>query len=107
MNARTIAVLGYHKIGEPPNGEPPTWFYIPGEIFARQLQCLQDNGWEAISLAQFLEGLDDPEILPPRATLITFDDGCRSILGAGIECLRRFGFPAVMFVPTDYIGRTT
>ena len=59
-----------------------------------------------IDLETFLRGLEQPEILPDRAVLITFDDGCKSISGAALTCLRRFEFPAVVFVPTDYIGKT-
>jgi peptidoglycan/xylan/chitin deacetylase (PgdA/CDA1 family) len=45
-----------------------------------------------------------PESLPRRAALLTFDDGYRSNLTVAVPWLRRFGYPAVMFVPTDFIG---
>jgi peptidoglycan/xylan/chitin deacetylase (PgdA/CDA1 family) len=38
--------------------------------------------------------------------LITFDDGYRSIREAALRGLREFGYPGVLFVPSDYIGRT-
>jgi peptidoglycan/xylan/chitin deacetylase (PgdA/CDA1 family) len=44
--------------------------------------------------------------LPERSALLTFDDGCRSIRREALRCLRRFGYPAVAFVPTEYIGKT-
>jgi peptidoglycan/xylan/chitin deacetylase (PgdA/CDA1 family) len=99
-----LAVLGYHKIGEPPPGGWPTWFYIPEATFAGHLAALRDLGWQVLDLGQFLHGLDEPDSLPERSALITFDDGCRSALDAALSCLRRHDYPAVMFVPTDFIG---
>jgi peptidoglycan/xylan/chitin deacetylase (PgdA/CDA1 family) len=98
-----LAILGYHKIGPAPD-EWETWFYIPRATFVDHLSYLKDNGWQVLDLATFLRGLDDPGSLPERTALITFDDGYRSILKYGLPELRRFGCPAVMFVPTEYIG---
>lgn len=103
---RTVAVLGYHKIGDPP--PPPdgweSWFYVSEDIFARQLEFLDTHGWRVIGMSDFLHGLDDPLTLPERAALVTFDDGYRSLLDAGARQLARFGYPGVVFVPTAYIG---
>jgi peptidoglycan/xylan/chitin deacetylase (PgdA/CDA1 family) len=101
---RTLAILGYHKIGEPSPGGWETWFYIPETIFAGQLTYLHENGWQVLDLAAFLKGLTQPESLPERSALLTFDDGYRSMRRVVLPWLRRFGDPAVLFVPTDYIG---
>jgi peptidoglycan/xylan/chitin deacetylase (PgdA/CDA1 family) len=107
MNSdRSVAVLAFHKIGRPPPGETPTWFYIPEEIFAAQLAILEEEQCTVIDLARFVRGLTVPETLPARPGLITFDDGCRSLTDAALRCLLRFRFPAVVFVPSDYVGRT-
>jgi peptidoglycan/xylan/chitin deacetylase (PgdA/CDA1 family) len=50
--------------------------------------------------------LNDPETLPSRAALLTFDDGYTSVLRSAVPVLEQFGYPAVMFVPTDFIGRS-
>ncbi len=101
---RTLAVLGYHKIGPPPPDGWESWFYVPEPVFVGQLEFLRREGWGVISLGEFLRGLDDPEGLPERSALLTFDDGCRSFLDTALPCLERFGWPSVMFVPTDYLG---
>jgi peptidoglycan/xylan/chitin deacetylase (PgdA/CDA1 family) len=101
---RVLAILGYHKIGPPSPGAWETWFYVPEETFVTQLTHLRDDGWQVIDLATFLRGLEAPESLPLRAALITFDDGYRSVLEVAQPCLHRFLYPAVQFVPTDYIG---
>jgi peptidoglycan/xylan/chitin deacetylase (PgdA/CDA1 family) len=101
---RVLAILAFHKIGEPYNGECPTWNYIPEDIFLGYLRHLNENGWQVIDLAIFLRGILNPEVLPDRSALLTFDDGYRSILTIALPLLRRFRYPAVLFVPTDFIG---
>jgi peptidoglycan/xylan/chitin deacetylase (PgdA/CDA1 family) len=104
LNGRSLAILGYHKIGEPPPGGWQTWFYVPEEIFAGHLSYLREYGWQVIDLPALFRGIAAPETLPERAALLTFDDGYRSIRTVALPWLLRFGYPAVLFVPTDYIG---
>ncbi len=54
----------------------------------------------------FLDGLTDPDRLPARGALLTFDDGYRSFRTHAVPQLLRFGVPALLFVPTDFIGGT-
>jgi peptidoglycan/xylan/chitin deacetylase (PgdA/CDA1 family) len=101
-----LAILGFHKIGEPPRDGWRTWFYISEKTFVRQLRFLENHQWTAIDLAAFLRGLDEPESLPRKAALLTFDDGYRSTRRIALPWLRRFGYPAVLFMSTRFIGRT-
>ena len=103
---KRIAVLGYHKIGPPAPGGWETWFYIPEAVFAEQLATLRDGGWQAVDLATFVQGLTEPERLPERTAFITFDDGQRSVREVALPVLERFGYPAVLFMPTDFVGGT-
>ncbi len=103
-SAKFLAILGFHKIGVPSPDAWETWYYIPEATFVDYLTCLRDNGWQVIDHATVLQGLSTPEHLPKRAALITFDDGYRSVLEVALPWLRRFGYPAVLFVPTDFIG---
>ena len=101
---RALAILSFHKIGEPSHGEYPTWNYIPEGTFLGYLRHLIEDGWQVIDLATFLRGILKPDTLPDRSALLTFDDGYRSILTVALPSLLRFRYPAVLFVPTDFIG---
>jgi peptidoglycan/xylan/chitin deacetylase (PgdA/CDA1 family) len=103
-SGRTLAILGFHKIGEPPPDGWETWFYIPEATFAGHLSYLREDGWQVIDLATFLRGLRTPKSLPEWSALLTFDDGYRSMRTVALPWLLRFGYPAVLFVPTDFIG---
>jgi peptidoglycan/xylan/chitin deacetylase (PgdA/CDA1 family) len=104
-SGRTLAILSFHKIGEPSPEGWRSWFYTPEVAFVGCLSYLRENGWPVIDVTAFLGGLKLPDSLPTRAALLTFDDGYRSIREVALPWLRRFGYPAVLFVPTDYIGR--
>ncbi len=106
-----LAILGYHRIGPPPSLRPAlpaggweTWFCIPESLFAGQLRYLRDGGWQVIDVAAFLRGLTDPDSMPERSALITFDDGFRSVREFALPILRELGYPAVVFIPTEFIG---
>ena len=101
-----VAILGYHKVGRPPPSGWETWFYVPEAVFAEQLAAMRGGGWEPVDLATFLRALTKPEVLPERAALITFDDGYGSVREVALPWLERFGYPAVLFMPTDFVGRT-
>ena len=101
---RVLAILSFHKIGDPGPGGWNSWFYIPEKTFAGPLRFLKDNNWNVIDVPAFLAGLRAFEKLPERAVLLTFDDGYRSVREVALPWLRRFGYPAVSFVSTGYIG---
>src|SRR5713226_4043840 len=103
-NGRRLAILGFHKIGEPPPGCRASCWYISETVFASQLGYLYENGWRVINVGELLIGLAAPESLPSRAALLTFDDGYRSNVEVAVPWLQRFGYPSVMFVPTQFIG---
>ena len=101
---RKLAILGFHKIGAPSSGAEPSWWYVPEETFVGHIEFLREDGWEVIGLAALLRGLAAPDSLPERGALLTFDDGYRSIREVALPWLLRFGYPAVLFVPTGFIG---
>lgn len=105
--AAEILVLAYHRIGEPPPGPWNDWFYVSEEAFTDHLRILQENGWTFIDLPRLLVGMEDPASVPPCTALITFDDADRTLFTGGLPHLVPLHIPAVLFVPTDFVGRTT
>jgi peptidoglycan/xylan/chitin deacetylase (PgdA/CDA1 family) len=101
---RVLAILSYHKLGEPSLRGRNSPFYLPESTFVDNLRFLREHGWQVIDAHAFLGGLESPENLPERAALLTFDDAYQSVREVALPWLRRFGFPAITFVATDYIG---
>ena len=106
MSAKTpvVAVLSYHKIGEPPPDGWRSWYYVSEDRFTGHLEYLRDHGWPVLDAATFIRGLGEPGSLPDRSALLTFDDAYRSMRSVALPVLLRFDFPAVVFVPAGRIG---
>jgi len=101
-----VATLSYHKIGNPPSDGWLTWNYTSEEEFSAQLGWFRQKGWVFISGADFLNALSGVGSLPEKAVLITFDDAYESLLENSLPVLKRFSAPAVVFVPTQFVGAT-
>lgn len=98
--ADAVPVLLYHRILPRVGGRGVTL-----ESFDGQLRRLHDLGFEAITLDQYVRFVrGDVVDLPPRPFLITFDDGYRSALQMADPVLARYGWSAVLFIPTGAVG---
>jgi peptidoglycan/xylan/chitin deacetylase (PgdA/CDA1 family) len=96
---RSLRVLMYHKVNDLP-GNPTT---VPVGVFDDQMSQLRELGYRPVDLDAVLGHYLDRKPLPPRAVLITFDDGYRDNLDNAVPVLRKHGYPAVLFVPIGYL----
>ncbi|MDR7418504.1 MAG: polysaccharide deacetylase family protein [Armatimonadota bacterium] len=110
MDARpdTFRVLVYHRIAEPdgPACGDPTLISASPEMFRVQVRYLARH-YNPVSGDRVLQALRGEAALPPRAVLVTFDDGYRDFATHAWPILKEYGVPAVMFVPTAFpsVGR--
>ncbi len=99
-----VLVLGYHNIV--PDGEPIVGdrsLHLPQRRFAAQLDALIETH-DVIPLEELL-GEGGATGRPTAA--ITFDDGYRGAMTAGVSELARRGLPATVFIPPAYVGDGT
>jgi peptidoglycan/xylan/chitin deacetylase (PgdA/CDA1 family) len=101
-----LVVLAYHRIAEATAadfaGLRANVSATP-EGFGRQLDLLQ--GWcNVVPLAAVVDWLERGTRLPPRAALITFDDGYRDNLLFAWPALKARSLPAVLFLATSCVG---
>ena len=97
--ARSLVVLMYHKINDLP-GNPTT---IPVSLFDEQMAQLRELDYTVVDLEAVLAHYSRREPLPPRAVLITFDDGYRDNLENAIPVLAEHGYKGVLFVPIGFL----
>jgi peptidoglycan/xylan/chitin deacetylase (PgdA/CDA1 family) len=95
-----LRVLLYHKVNDL-DGNPGS---VPTHLFAEHMAMVAAEGYRPVSLDDVLDHLGRGDPLPPRATLITFDDGYQDNLVGAAPILARHGFPAVLFVSVGSIG---
>jgi len=75
----------------------------PVELEA-QLQLLGQVG-DFVTISQLADAADGVASLPPRALLVTFDDGLREQVDHAVPVLDRLGIPAAFFVSTWPIAK--
>ena len=94
------AVLTYHSLDE-----SGSVLSTAPRIFTEQMRILYELGVRVVPLAeihQVLRTARDPEPM----VVITFDDGFQSVYEHSLPVLERYGFPATVFLVTDYCGKT-
>ncbi|MCS5694597.1 polysaccharide deacetylase family protein [Desulfofundulus thermocisternus] len=97
-----VAVLMYHHISNTEHGPA----VITPRLFRAQLDILKKEGYHVISserLARFLSGKDT---VPPRAVVITFDDGYESFYTCAYPELKKRNMQATCFVIVKSIENT-
>ena len=98
--AQFPVILTYHSISE---GDSP--LQISPSLFREQMEWLQANVWVG-RLGEVVSALTDHQPLPERTVVLTFDDGFSDFYSAAAPVLRQLKFPATIFIPTGYCGRT-
>ncbi len=104
MTGGRLAVLGYHKVGEPASGARATRHYVSQAAFHLQLGQLLAAGWSFVDADSVVAALAGEGKLPDRAALVTLDGGYLSLLDWALPVLTEYRCPAVVFVATDHVG---
>lgn len=92
-----FTVLSYHEIADPGEALIPEYAVTP-TMFVRQIDWLKNNGYNFVSVDDILADHDGRRPLPPKAVLITFDDGYRSMYEHAWPLLRMLKIPSVVAV---------
>jgi peptidoglycan/xylan/chitin deacetylase (PgdA/CDA1 family) len=95
----TVSILTWHSISEGPG---PT--RIAPALFGEQLRALADAGCAVVGLADVAAWLHGTRPLPPRAAVLTFDDGYRDFATAAFPALAARGWPSTLFVCAARVG---
>ena len=96
----TVPILMYHSIRYEKGS-----FFVSPENFVKQMEYIKKNGYEVISLDELVKSTRNKKPLKKNKVVITFDDGYKDNFQYVYSVLRRFGFPATIFLITDFIGK--
>lgn len=97
---QTVPILTYHQFAEKSRNK----MTVSRETFEAQMQLLKDKGYRVIPLGQLVDFLEFRGQLPEKAVVITIDDGWRSTFDIAFPILKKFGYPATLFVYTRLIN---
>lgn len=99
--ARHLLILCYHGIAKPEEYESHDYMFLPSPMFDRRLAMLKDFGANVLELGDAVRRLQRGD-LPPRSVAITFDDGWADFYVNAYPALRKYGFPATVYLTTYY-----
>lgn len=86
--AGVLHVLTYHRI-------------LDGHGFDEQMAYLSEN-YNVISTVELLQAMRAHRELPPGSLAITFDDAYQDFADCAWPIMKRYRFPATLFVPTAF-----
>jgi peptidoglycan/xylan/chitin deacetylase (PgdA/CDA1 family) len=97
----TVPILMYHNIDRQEGS-----FYVTPENFRRQMEYLKNGGYQVISLDELVKSIKQGRRLKKNRVVITFDDGYRDNFEYAYPVLKRLGFPATIFLISDFVGQS-
>jgi peptidoglycan/xylan/chitin deacetylase (PgdA/CDA1 family) len=96
---QTVPVLAYHKFSK----QVADRMTVREDAFDEQMAFLKKNGYRVITLDALFDFLDHKRPIPQKSVVITVDDGWRSMYDIAYPILKKYGYPATLFVYTDLI----
>jgi peptidoglycan/xylan/chitin deacetylase (PgdA/CDA1 family) len=95
-HAGPVPILEYHVLGQAPADEPYPDLYVSRPVFHRQMDWLEDHGYQAVTLDQVENAWYHGGALPPNPVVISFDDGYRPQFTYALPELRRHDWAGVL-----------
>jgi peptidoglycan/xylan/chitin deacetylase (PgdA/CDA1 family) len=101
-----VPILVYHHLSQSVSGGSSALrrLTVTAEIFAQQMQYLQDNGYHVITFSDIADYFENGKELPNYPVIISFDDGWENQFEYALPSLEKYHYTATFFVITDYIG---
>lgn len=91
-----VPILEYHVLGNPPETEEYPELFVRRPDFRHQLEWLDENGYEAVTLEQVEDAWYRGGTLPKKPVVLSFDDGYRPQFTFALPQLRKHGWPGVL-----------
>ncbi|MBS1878835.1 MAG: polysaccharide deacetylase family protein [Actinobacteria bacterium] len=91
-----VPILEYHVLGEPPEGTTYPELFVRRPDFRHQLEWLDKNGYEAVTLEQVQDAWYRGGTLPTKPVVLSFDDGYRPQYTFALPQLRKHGWAGVL-----------
>ena len=95
----------YHQIGQFAPMREHRSTYCDHRNFAAQMAWLHRLRYTVLRLDEAIAGLRGERPLPPRAVVLTFDDGYENFYEYAWPVLAQYGFPAMVYLLADRLGQ--
>jgi peptidoglycan/xylan/chitin deacetylase (PgdA/CDA1 family) len=101
-----VPILVYHSIAPHRPGQTTDQRELDVDpvVFHAQMSYIAQTKHPVIALSSLVDAIEGRATLPPRAVVITFDDGWQSQYEDAFQILKQYHFTATFFVYTKIIG---
>ncbi|CAM5218649.1 Biofilm PGA synthesis lipoprotein PgaB OS=Castellaniella defragrans OX=75697 GN=HNR28_002558 PE=4 SV=1 [Castellaniella defragrans] len=97
-----LLTLAYHDVED---SQPDQRFLaVRTDLLVSQWEWLRDHGYQPVSVDQILAARNGGKPLPPKAVLLSFDDGYRSFRTRVLPLLKAFNWPAIWAPVGSWVG---
>lgn len=96
-----VPIMMYHRVSL--EDESPANTVSP-KVFARQMDFLKRNGYQVITLEELVAGIKAGKKFSHKTVVITFDDGYKDNYKNAFPVLKKYHFPATIFLISDMVG---
>jgi peptidoglycan/xylan/chitin deacetylase (PgdA/CDA1 family) len=100
-SSTVVPVLMYHSI----HADQDTTLFVSPEVFEKQMEFLHRYNYNVVGPDKVIAYMTKKEAMPPRTVAITVDDGFYNFYKYGYPVLKKYNFPAAIFIITDKIGK--
>ena len=98
---KQVAVLCYHEVTD--NTALISRAGITTDMFIQHLDWLHGNGYQPISIQQWVDASEGGKPLPEKAVLLTFDDGYASFYTRVLPLLKAYNYPSVLALVGEFL----
>ncbi len=102
LTTRGLQIICYHGISLRDEHCFQPKLFMQEDTFRERITYFKRNDYQVLSLEEALSHLYQ-ETLPPRALVITFDDGWLGIGTKAAPLLKKYGFPSTLYVTTKEV----
>jgi peptidoglycan/xylan/chitin deacetylase (PgdA/CDA1 family) len=100
---QSVPILMYHAVAADPPPATRRLSVAPASL-ERQLAYLADHGFHGLTFSDLAQAFRTGTAMPERTVVFTFDDGYADFAQEAFPLLRRYGFPATVFVTTGWVA---
>lgn len=97
----TVPIMMYHQVIY---REDPQSNWVSPQNFEWQMAYLAKHNYHVIPLSELVAATKAGRTLPRKSVVITFDDGYENNYFHAYRILKKYGFPAIIFVPSDQVS---
>jgi peptidoglycan/xylan/chitin deacetylase (PgdA/CDA1 family) len=97
-----VPIIMYHRVAEDVTLRADT---VSQKYFEYHLNYFRKHRYQVLTMDEFIDGIKKQRRFSRRSVVLTFDDGTEDNFTLAYPILKRYGYPAIIFVSAEMIGQ--